>query len=187
MKTNKKLILAVLLMVVVAAVYRVIPGRPLGFAPQLAIALFSGAIFKDRKLAFSMPLLSILLSDLLYQVLYMTGASAIPGFYDGQWINYILLASVTVFGLLIRRITVTNVLVMSLLAPTYFFLVSNFLTWVGVGAYIDYPKTWAGLMTCYTMALPFYKGSIMATLVFSTVLFGSWYLVSRKEKKTAIA
>ena len=47
MKINKSIIWSLIVMVVVAALYRVIPGRPFGFEPQLALALFSGAIIKD--------------------------------------------------------------------------------------------------------------------------------------------
>jgi hypothetical protein len=187
MKLNKILIWSLVLMTVVAAVYRVIPGRPFGFAPQWALALFSGAIIKDKKWAIVMPVLSMVLSDLLYQGLYMAGVSSTQGFYGGQWVNYLLFASVTMFGFLIRKITVVNVLAMSLLAPTYFFIVSNFLTWAGVGDYVEYPKTWAGLMECYVAGLPFYYGSLAATVVFSGVLFGSWYLINKRSFKTVAA
>jgi hypothetical protein len=187
MKINKTLIWSLVLMTIVAAVYRVVPGRPFGFAPQWALALFGGAIIKDKKWAFAVPVISMLLSDLLYQGLYMAGLSSIQGFYGGQWINYLLFATVTVFGFMIKRLSVGNILAASLLAPTYFFIVSNFLTWVGVGDYVEYPKTWAGLMLCYEAALPFYYGSLAATVFFSGVLFGSWYFISRKETKTALA
>ena len=174
-------------MVVLASIVRIIPDRPFGFAPQWAIALFAGAIIKDRKLAFIIPVLSMLLSDLLYHGLYLAELSNIRGFYEGQWINYLLFASVTVFGMLIRKINVVNVVVMSLVAPTYFFIVSNFLTWAGVGDYVGYPKTWEGLMASYAAGLPFYKTSMVATLLFSGVLFGAWYLMMRKRGKTVTA
>lgn len=171
-------------MVALLSLYRIIPNRPFGFAPQWAIALFAGAIIKDKKLAFIVPVISMLLSDLLYQGLYVAGLSTIRGFYEGQWINYLLFASVTVFGVLIKKITVVNVVLMSLIAPTYFFLISNFLTWAGVGDYVQYLKTWDGLMASYTAGIPFYKGSLMATLLFSGVLFGIWYLIGKKQEKT---
>ena len=63
----------------------------------------------------------------------------------------------------------------------------RFLTWLGVGAFVEYPKTWEGLMACYTLALPFYKTSLIATVVFSAVLFGSWYLIVKRQQKEAIA
>ena len=187
MKLNKSLLRTLLIMIVVAALYRVIPGRPFGFAPQWALALFGGAVIKDKRVAFIMPVLSMFISDLLYQGLYAAGISPIAGFYQGQWINYLLFASVTFFGFLIKRVSVTNVIVMSVVAPTYFFLVSNFLTWAGVGEFVEYPKTWSGLMACYTIGLPFYKTSILATLVFSGVLFGSWYFISRRSSKELVA
>lgn len=175
------------LMVIIASLYRIIPARPYGFAPQWALAIFGGAVIKDKKLAFFMPVLSMFISDLLYQGLFAAGLSSIQGFYDGQWINYLLFASVTLFGFLIKRITVARVLAMSLIAPTYYFIVSNFLTWTGVGEFVEYPKTWDGLMACYTAAIPFYKGSLAATVLFSGILFGSWYFIIRRQRKAALA
>jgi hypothetical protein len=186
MKLNKSLIWTLVIMVLVASLYRIIPGRPFGFAPQWALAIFGGAVVKDKRLALFVPIISLLLSDLIYQGLYSAGLTPIAGFYQGQWINYLLFASVTFFGFLIRRITITNIFWVSLVAPTYFFIVSNFLTWAGVGEYIAYPKTSAGLMECYTAGLPFYYTSLYATLLFSAVLFGSWYLISRRLK-TSVA
>lgn len=185
MKLNKSIVWSLLLLIVVASLYRIIPGRPYGFAPQWAMAIFAGAIIKDRKWALLVPVMSMFISDLFYQLLYINHLSVIPGFYEGQWINYILFASVTFFGFLIRKITVTNVLAVSLVAPTYFFIVSNFLTWVGVGDAPQYPKTFSGLLECYTLAIPFYRTSLLATLVFSVILFGSYILVSRVNTKTA--
>ena len=185
MKENKSLIWSVVIMVVVASLYRAIPNRPFGFAPQLALAIFSGAVIKDKRYAFLLPLISMFISDLLYQVLYMAGVTPIYGFYNGMLINYLLCASVTLFGLLIKKVRVTSILIASLAGPTFYFIVSNFLTWVGVGDYVEYDKTWNGLMQCYVAALPFYKNSLMGTLVFSTVLFGSWFLINRRAAKAA--
>ena len=187
MKINKSIIWSLIVMVVVAALYRVIPGRPFGFEPQIALALFSGAVIKDKKLAFLLPLVSMFISDVLYQVLYNAGLSDISGFYPDQWINYLLYASVVAFGFLIKRVKVVNVLLVALAAPTYFFLVSNFLTWAGVGGYDMYPKTLAGLETCYIAALPFYKMGLISCVLFSTVLFGGWYFINRRAQKPVVA
>ena len=45
MKLNKQIIAALVIMVAMSALYRVLPGRPFGFAPQIAIALFGGSLF----------------------------------------------------------------------------------------------------------------------------------------------
>src|SRR3982751_4711965 len=130
MKINKAIIWSLVLLIIVAAVYRVFPNRPLGFAPQLAMALYAGATIKDKKWAFAVPIFSMFISDLLYQLLYINGLSDIPGFYEGQLTNYILFLAVTCIGFLLKNVTVLSVLAYSLVAPTVFFLASNFLLWV---------------------------------------------------------
>ena len=71
MKLQKNVIIPLVLLIIISAIYRIIPSRPLGFAPQIAMALFGGALFvKDKKWAFALPLLSMFISDILYQVLY---------------------------------------------------------------------------------------------------------------------
>ena len=69
MKNKKSILLTLLVLIVVAALYRVVPGRPFGFAPQIAMALFAGAVIKDRKFAFALPLFSMILSDVIYELL----------------------------------------------------------------------------------------------------------------------
>lgn len=184
MKITKTIIWTFVALVVLAALYRIIPDRPLGFAPQFAIALFAGAVITNRKYAFAIPLLSMFISDALYQVLYMNGLTDIRGFYSGQWQNYLLIAAVTALGFLIKRITVVNVLGYSLLAPTVYYLISNFGVWAGQGGF-KRPLTFDGLMMCYADGLPFYKGSLMATIAFSAVLFGSYFLLTRNSTKMA--
>lgn len=180
MKLNRSVLLSFGLMILAASLYRVWPNRPFGFAPQWAIAVFAGAMIKDKKLAFLLPLVSMFLSDMLYQLLYNNGASPILGFYSGQWLNYLLFASVTVFGFAIaKRISVVNVLAASLAAPSAFFLLSNFTVWAGGGGY-QRPLTGAGLLQCYADGVPFYQMSLLATPVFSAVLFGVYLLVNKR-------
>jgi len=189
MKMNKNILISFLLLVVVAAVYRVIPGRPVNFAPQIAMALFAGAVIKDRLWAIALPILSMVLSDLLYQVLYINGFTDIPGFYVGQWQNYILFAGITFIGFMIKKIKVLNVLLASLAAPTAFFIVSNFVVWSGWQGTrgLNRPKTFEGLMMCYADALPFYLNSVYACIFFSAVLFGTYVLIRRKGTNLSTA
>ena len=100
MKLNKPVLLSFGLLVLAASLYRAWPDRPYGFAPQMAMALFGGAVIKDKRLAFLLPLISMLISDVLYQFLYINGLTQIQGFYADQWINYLLIAGITVFGFL---------------------------------------------------------------------------------------
>lgn len=183
MKLNKTTIWYLIILIIAAALYRVSPLRTFGFAPHLTLALFGGAVVKDRKWAFALPLFSLFLSDLFYQFLFINGWSSIQGFYNGQWINYLEIASVVLIGFLMKKVTVTNIVVFSLIAPTWFFLISNFTVWLGAR---NIDQTWAGLMKTYVDGLPFYRASIMGSLLFSTIIFGAWYLWV-KEKQTAKA
>lgn len=182
MKVNKSIVWTVVLMVILASVYRALPGRPFGFAPQWAIAIFAGAIFhnQSRVLALFLPLLSMVISDLIYHLLFISNLGSVPGFYEGQWVNYLLFAGVTVLAFFMSKISVRNIARYSFYGPTAFFLVSNFLVWAGNGGW-GRPKTFEGLMMAYGDGLPFYAWSLVSTLLFSTVLFTSWYFLMRKE------
>jgi hypothetical protein len=59
----------------------------------------------------------------------------------------------------------------SLLGSVLFFLVTNFGTWLGSSMY---PQTGAGLMAAYVAGLPFFQWTVLGTLFYSTLLFGSF-------------
>ena len=189
MKLNKSLIWSLLLLTLVAALYRIIPNRPWGFAPQWAMAVFAGAVIKNKKWAFAIPVLSMLISDIIYQALYMNGLSSIEGFYDGQWQNYLLFALLVIIGFAIKNINPVNVFIASLAAPTVYFILSNFVLWAGWSGTRGFgrPKTFNGMMQCYTDALPFYRTSLIATVVFSAILFGAYYFISKKQTALTVA
>lgn len=191
MKIDKPVIGSFILLVLIASLYRVFPDRPLGFAPQIAMALFAGSVIKDKKLSFLLPLLSMFISDIIFEVLYYNGLSAIGGFYKGQLLNYILFGGITFIGFFIKSDRVLHIAAGSIIGPTVYFLLSNFLDWAGGGLDIfnqPYPKTFSGLINCYVAGLAFYKGSIYATFCFSMILFGGYYLVNKLQiKETALA
>ena len=189
MKLNRALTLSLILLVIIAAVYRIFPNRQPGFAPQWAIAIFAGAIIKDRKLAFAIPVLSMFFSDMFYEVLYSSGLSNIPGFYEGQWQNYILFGLMTFVGIAMKKINIVSILIASVTAPTLYFILSNFILWAGWSGTrgLGRPKTWSGLLQCYNDGIPFYRTSILATVIFSAILFGSYFLLKRSKSVTATA
>lgn len=182
MKLNKSIIWTVVLMVILASIYRALPGRPFGFAPQWAIAIFAGAIFHNqhRGLALFLPLLSMFISDLIYHLLFIFDLGSVPGFYEGQWVNYLLFTGVALLSFFMHKISVRNIARFSFYGPSAYFIVSNFMVWAGGGGW-GFPKTFDGLLKTYEAGLPFYKWSLISTLVFSTVLFTSWYFLMRKE------
>ncbi|MEO6719319.1 MAG: DUF6580 family putative transport protein [Ferruginibacter sp.] len=191
MKIEKSIIISFILLVVIASLYRIMPGRPLGFAPQIAMALFAGSIVKDKKFSFLLPLFSMLLSDVIYEVLFRFNISSVPGFYDGQFQNYVLFIAVTVIGFMIRKNSPLQIAAGSIAGATFYFIASNLAVWIGGGLAINnlpYAKTFDGLMSCFAAALPFYQGSLLATLFFSAILFGGYYFITKSSaQKAAIA
>jgi hypothetical protein len=185
MKISKQLIGSFILLIVIASLYRIMPGRPYGFAPQIAMAIFGGAVIKDKKLAFILPLLSMFISDGLYQLLYVNGVGNIPGFYDGQLTNYILFGGLTVFGFFIKNFDIKKIAVAAVSAPTAYFVISNFLVWASSSplAGLARPKTFNGLMMTFGDGLPFYPWSLASTVVFSAILFGSYYFMARPSER----
>lgn len=177
MKLNKQITIALLIMIVTSALYRVMPGRPFGFAPQIAIALFSGSLFSSKKqYSFLLPLLSMFISDVFYQLLFNYGLTTIQGFYQGQWENYLLIAATTIFGYRLQSSSPGKFMGSFLMAPTAYFLVSNFLVWAQGGGY-HHPITATGLLQTMVDGLPFYPYSLVSTCVFGCVLFGSFRLM----------
>ena len=134
----------VLLIIIFGVICRLIPHPP-NFSPVTAIALFGGLNFSEKRIAFSIPLIILFLSDLIL------GISLINLFvYTGF--------SIIVFlGTKIKSIKLGNIILSSFI----FFLISNFGVWI-----IGYPKNIEGLILCYTMAIPFFGYSIAGDLFF---------------------
>ena len=198
MKLNKSTIWAFVILLLTAALYRSWEGRPFGFAPQMAMALFGGAVISDKRFAVLLPLLSLFVSDLIYQILYMNGLTTIQGFYDGQWLTYLLFVGISFYGMLMKKMTFGNVLGFTISGSLMFFALSNFGVWAA-GAGFQRPKTLEGLGQCYGDAIAFYRdyglfkgfygNNIIGDLFFSFLLFGLFALaknyIIRSEVKTA--
>jgi len=179
MKLNKSAFVAFGLLIIIGSVF-----RAAGFAPQIAMAIFGAAVITDRRLAFILPLLSMLISDVFIEILYRGGymnyGGFYPGetFYDGQVLNYILLAGLTLIGFWARNFNWGRIAIVTVAAPVIFYLLSNLLVWIG-GAGLSRPHTFSGLMLCYDDGLPFLRTSLLYTAIFSTILFGGYFLLQR--------
>ncbi|HPO55449.1 MAG: hypothetical protein RBR95_00800 [Ignavibacteriaceae bacterium] len=152
-------------LVLFAAFARFIPHPP-NFAPIAAMALFGGAYFSNKKLAFIVPFAALFLSDLVI------------GLYEGIWVVYISFALVVLIGMTLKnRIKIGNVAVASITASAAFFVITNFGVWA-MG--ILYPKTAEGLIACYTAAIPFFHNTLLGDLFYTGVLFGVYEVVKVK-------
>ncbi len=172
MKQRTTLLLIAMVMIVAAALSR-IAFYPLNFSPVIAMALFGGAIIKDKKLAFILPLLAMFISDVLFEV---TGIA--PGFWGwGQLVGYGILALITVFGFNLKKITALNVAGFSVVSSLIFFFLSNSSVWIFDTS--TYTNDFSGWASCLAAGIPFLKNGMAADLVYSIVFFGGYYLLER--------
>lgn len=188
MKINGRLLLFTLVLVALATGCKYFFGPDLdwsGFSPVIAIALFSGFIARRKDMSFLLPLMALLLSDAAIQLLYTQGLFPYAGFYEGQWLNYLILLCSTLIGWAVNGKKYSGLLIGAIAAPTIFFLVSNFTVWMG--SQTTYPKDFSGLMTCYEAALPFYRNSLLATLLFLPVILLLYNYITRKKAALVLA
>ncbi len=158
-------------LILLAIISRVLPHPP-NFAPITAVALFGGALFTNRGLAFLVPLAAMLVSD------------AIIGFHSHVPVIYGLFILTVLIGFALRdRISLGSVAAASIGSSILFFLGSNFVVWYGSSMYA---QTWDGLMMSYTMAIPFFQNSLLGDLFYSGVLFGAWAWAKQRHPEWAI-
>jgi len=165
--------------VAVRLVINFVPGLlPYNFTPVEAIALFGGAYFTNRRLAFAVPLIAMLCADLVI-------ATALPREWIGDWLGtlpavYGCIALTVIGGMaLSRRISALRVTGYAFASAAMFFLVTNFATWLSAQAGAGAACT-QSLTACYVAGIPFFRGTLVGTLLWSAVLFGGFELMRRK-------
>lgn|GEM_PF-548098 len=86
------------------------------------------------------------------------------GLYHGFIFTYLGFASYYVLGLLAKDKPKKQLLLLPL-ASFLFFLISNFGVW-----WYWYPHSWQGLLTCYTLAVPFYRNTLLGDVFFGGMI-----------------
>ncbi|MFN4146495.1 MAG: DUF6580 family putative transport protein [Runella sp.] len=166
-------------LILLASLSRLLP-HPFNFTPLGAIALFGAAHFDRKWLSFVVPTAAMLLSD------WLLGSSFWP-----TYLSFILIA---IFGMsFLKKITLGRVVTASIVASVSFFLITNFFVWYGGSMY---PPTWQGLVACYVAGLAFYQPTLfgsaffntaMGDLFYTTILFGSYFVLQRSIPKLQLA
>jgi len=148
---------------------RFMPHEP-NFTPVLALALF-GAVYLRRSYALLLPIALMMVSDIVIGLHPMVAFT---------WGSIFLVSCI---GLWVRKSqSITHVAIGSLASAFLFFTVTNFGCWL---AY--YPQTWEGLASCYTLAVPFFRGTLVSTLLYVVILFGGYELLAGRIMKTRLA
>jgi hypothetical protein len=153
-------------LILIGVTLRILP-HPANFAPIAAISIFGGAVLPKR-VAIWVPLVAMVVSD------------AIIGFYSLMpltWACYLLIALASSRWL--RSGNLFTGVKLTVSASLFFFIVTNFGVWLTSGMY---SHTWSGLVSCYTMALPFFRNTFLSDAIYTAVLFGIYALATRSYK-----
>ncbi|MDR3389483.1 MAG: hypothetical protein P4L92_20755 [Rudaea sp.] len=137
---------------------------PYNFTPVEAIALFGGAYFSDRRLAFIVPLAAMFLADLFI------------GLHPLIPVIYACIAASVLLGFSLRdKVSVLRIAGCGIAGSLMFFAVVSFAEWLmGDTVYCR-----EGIVSCYVAALPFLKSWLAGTLVWSAALFGGFEVLRR--------
>src|SRR3989304_6590458 len=105
-------------MILIAALTRLIPHPP-NFTAIGAIALFGGAYFSKKSLAFAVPLIAMFLSDIIIE------------FHPGMYAVYLSFILIVMIGMSLKdKKKVMNILLASVSASVLFFIITNFAHWI---------------------------------------------------------
>lgn len=179
LKQSNTLVIAALL-ITLGLVSRLLP-HPANFAPIAAIAIFGG-LYLPKRWAIVLPMLAMFVSDIFI------------GFYTWQIMAsvYGSFAIIGLIGLLVRKNNhassagkkISNIIGGTVLASVLFFLITNFAVWAFGNMYTH---SLAGLTQCYTMAIPFFKNTLLGDLLYTGVLVGSFELLTYSLRRASIA
>ncbi len=163
MNKNNYLIIAVLL-ITLGFVARLLP-HPANFAPIAAIAIFGG-LYLPKRWAIVLPVIAMFVSDIFI------------GFYTWQIMASVYLSFVLVglISLLVKKNKkAATVIGGTILGSILFFFITNFAVWAFGSMYTH---NFAGLMQCYTMAIPFFKNTLLGDLFYTAIMIGSFELLT---------
>ena len=139
-------------LILILALSRLMP-HPDNFTPIIALAIMSSYFFRNINFSYAIMLFSMLLADFFI------------GFYSHMLFVYLsLFLIVLIFFKISKKMNYKNLFIFSFFGSVIFFLISNFGVWL-VGNL--YERNINGLIECYFMAIPFFKNTIISTLIFS--------------------
>ena len=137
---------------IILALSRILPHPP-NFTPIIASAIMAPLLIRDRWFGIAIPIFAMLVADIVI------------GFHPYQTVIYLTLIIIGLVAPMQRSIK--WIATMAILGPVWFFLTTNFAVWL---AWDYYPKSFEGLITCYTMAIPFFTNTLISTILFTALL-----------------
>ena len=105
------------------------------------------------------------------------------GFHSLMWAVYLSFVLTVVMGIKMKTSSSKSVIINSVLSSLVFFLITNFAVWSTGGFY---SSDLSGLGLCLSMGIPFFKYTLLSSIVFSAVLFGGFQILNQLINKFLI-
>ena len=164
---NNKYVL-VFLLIVVTSFSNVLLSNIPNFSPVASVALFSGFYLSNKKIALLVPIICMLISDYFI------------GFHSLMWAVYLSFSVTVVIGFLMKKANGKLIFLNSIFSAVLFFIITNFAVWAS-GSF--YSKDFTGLLTCFSMGIPFLKNTLLSAVIFSSILFGGYEFFNQLVNK----
>ena len=120
------------------------------------MAIFAGAAFSNRVLAYLTPLAVMILSDLVL------------GFHTTVWYVYSGVVISVMLGSTLKQMSIIRVGLIAVTATIIFYLITNFGAWLH---HDMYSQDMGGLIQAYYAGLPFLRNSLISNLIFTYLIF----------------
>jgi hypothetical protein len=159
--------MAAYLLIIAAVISRVMPHPAwLNFTAVGGSLLYFGARRPLRQIW--IPLVALMAADYYLTVFFYS----YPFHVSAYLLTWAWYAAVIVLGriLLSKKTSVDRVCAGILLAPTSFFLITNFAAWAAMPQL--YPRSLAGLELSYIAGFPFYRNDLLSTAIVAGLAFG---------------
>ena len=153
---------------------------------------FCGGTYYRSLLKYLVPILILFLSDVLLSLNPINIANS-DLFYPGWfWVYGSIIICVYASSAIIRKISMGRIILGAISVSVCHWWISDFGYFISGGINIltgqSYPPNINGLLECVVMGFPFFKKTLLSTIVFSLLFFYSYqalrHLVSNFKTKT---
>ena len=167
MKKNNIILILIISSIILLA--RFIPHAP-NFSPLASILLFTGAYSSNKKMIV-IPLVALFVSDIFIGFYHI---GIMLSVYSSFIIIYIL-------GIYLKNNkNISNTLLTPIYSALLFFFVTNFAVWIFSSWYTH---NLSGLLLNYTLAVPFFKNTLLSNIIYSYILFASYEIIQLYIRK----
>lgn len=152
-------------LLLISALSRVI-AHPANFTPVGAISIYATKKFGWKKSIF-ITLTALAISDIFLGF----------GFYTPS--VYIGFVAYAMFQIVFKKFKLSPIY-STVCGSTTFFLITNFSVWLGPW----YEHNISGLISCFTLALPFYRNMLVGDMGFLALIFSLEYFVNKLTRRS---